>query len=48
MLDTTLLSSVAKEMMSANEVEVMGERLPVRHTSKQGFRTVNFTMGERG
>ena len=47
MLDTTLLSSVAKQMMSADEVEVEGKRLPVRRTSKQGLRTVTFTMGGR-
>ena len=45
MLDTSLLSSVAKQMMSADEVEVEGKRLPVRRTSRQGLRTVAFTMG---
>jgi hypothetical protein len=33
------------QMMSADEVEVGGKRLPVRRTSKQGLRTVTFTMG---
>ncbi len=47
MLDTTLLSSVAKEMMSADEVEMEGKRLPVRRTSRQGLRFVNFVMGGR-
>ena len=47
MLDTSLLSSVAKQMMSADEVEMEGRRLPVRRTSKQGLRTVTFTMGGR-
>jgi hypothetical protein len=28
MLDTSLLSSVARQMMSADEVEVEGKRLP--------------------
>lgn len=45
MLDTLLLSSIAKQLMSAGEVEVMGKRLAVRRTSKQGLRTLTFTMG---
>jgi hypothetical protein len=45
MLDTSLLSSIAKQMMSADEVEIEGKRLPVRRTSKQGLRTVTFTTG---
>ena len=44
MLDTLLLSSIAKQMLSADEVEVMGKRLPVRHTSKQRLKTVTFTI----
>lgn len=47
MLDTSLLTSIAKQMMSADEVEVEGNRLPVRRTSKQGLRTVTFTIGGR-
>ena len=47
MLDTSLLSSIAKQLMSAEEVETGGKRLPVRRTSKQGLRTVTFTVGER-
>jgi hypothetical protein len=47
MMDTSLLSSVAKQLMSADEVEVGGKRLPVRRTSKQGLRTVTFTMEGR-
>ncbi len=47
MLDTTLLSTIARQLMSADEVEVEGKRLPVRRTSKQGLRTVTFTMGGR-
>ena len=47
MLDTSLLGSIAKQMMSADEVEVGGKRLPVRRTSEQGLRTVTFTMGGR-
>jgi hypothetical protein len=45
MLDTSLLSSIAKQMMTDDEVEVEGKRLPVRRTIKQGLRTVTFTMG---
>ena len=47
MLDTLLLSSIARQLMSADEVEVEGKRLTVRRTSKQGLRTVTFTMGGR-
>jgi len=36
MIDIWLLSSIAKQMMSAVEVEIEGRRLPVRRTSKQG------------
>ena len=46
-MDTSLLSSIAKQLMSADEVEVEGKRLPVRRTSKQGLRTVTFTMEGR-
>jgi hypothetical protein len=45
MLDTLLLSSIARQMMSADEVEVEGKRLHVRRTSRQGLRTVTFTTG---
>jgi hypothetical protein len=48
MMDTSLLGSIAKQMMNADSVEVGGNRLPVRRTSKQGLRTVTFTMGGRG
>jgi len=47
MLDTSLLSSVARQMMSADEVEVEGQRLPVRRTSSRRLRMVAFTMGGR-
>ena len=40
-----MLSSVARQMMTADEIEVEGKRLPVRRTSKQGLKTVTFTMG---
>ena len=44
MLDTSLLSSIARQMMSGDVVEVDGKRLPVRRTSRQGLRTVTFLM----
>ena len=47
MLDTSLLSSIAKHLLSADEVDIEGKHLAVRRTSKQGLRTVTFTMGER-
>jgi len=45
MLDTSLLSSIAKQMMTGDEVEVEGERLPVRRTSRQCLRCLDFMMG---
>ena len=47
MFDTSLLGSIAKQLMVADEVEAGGKRLPVRRTSRQGLRTVTFTMGDR-
>jgi hypothetical protein len=47
MLDISLLSSIARQMMTDDEVEIEGKRLPVRHTSRQGLRTVTFSMGGR-
>ena len=47
MLDTSLLSSIAQQLMTADEVEIEGKRLPVRRTSKRGLRTVTFNMGGR-
>jgi hypothetical protein len=47
MLDTSLLSSVARQLLSADEGEVEGKRLPVRRTSKQGLRTVTFSIEGR-
>jgi hypothetical protein len=47
MLDTRLLGSIARQLMSADEVEAEGRRLRVRHTSKQGLRTVTFAVGGR-
>ena len=47
MLDTSLLSSIARQLMSADEVEVQGERLFVRRTRGRCLKTVTFTMGGR-
>jgi hypothetical protein len=47
MLDTPLLGSVARQMMSADEVEVEGKRFTVRRTSKRGLRTVTATIEGR-
>ena len=47
MLDTSLLSSIAKQLMSADDVEVEGKRLPVRRTRGRRLRMVAFTMAGR-
>ena len=47
MPDTSLLGSVATQMMGGDEVELQGMRLPFRRTSKQRLRTVTFTMEGR-
>lgn len=47
MLDTALLSSIAKQLMAGTEVDVQGKRVPVRRTSSQRLRRVSFTMGGR-
>jgi hypothetical protein len=47
MLDTSLLGSVAKQLLSGDDVEVVGMRLSVRRNSRQGLRTLTFMMGER-
>jgi hypothetical protein len=44
MLDKSMLSSVATQLMSGDQVEVEGQRLRVRRTSSGRFRTVNFVM----
>jgi hypothetical protein len=44
MSDTTLLSSVATQLMSGDQIEVAGQRLRVRRTNSGQFRTVNFVM----
>jgi hypothetical protein len=47
MVDTAVLGSVATQMMTSDEVEVEGQRLPVRRTSSQRLRIVTFTAGGR-
>jgi hypothetical protein len=47
MLDTSLLSSVARQLMSGDVVEVEGKRLPVRYTSSRRLRTVAFALSGR-
>jgi hypothetical protein len=47
MLDTSLLSSIANQLLSTDEVEIEGKRLPVRRTSKQGLWTVTFAVEGR-
>ena len=47
MLNSSLLASLAEQMMTADEVEVEGKRLPVHRTSRQGLRTLTFTMEGR-
>jgi hypothetical protein len=47
MLDTSLLSSIARQLMAADEVEAEGKRLPVRRTSRQDLKTVTFVTGGR-
>ena len=48
MLDTSLLASIATQMMSGNSVDVNGKPVPVSRTSKNRFRTLAFTMEGRG
>ena len=47
MLDTSLFGSIARQLLSSDEVDVEGKRRPVRRTSKQGLRTVTFTVEGR-
>jgi hypothetical protein len=47
MLDTAILSSIAKQLMVGTHVEVQGKSTPVRRTSSQRLRMVSFTMGGR-
>jgi hypothetical protein len=45
MLDPTILSSVAEQMMSGLEVRVEGKSTRVTRTGTQRLRTVRFVMG---
>ena len=47
MLDAEILSSIAQQMMSATFVELEGQRLPVKRTSANRFRTVAFEVDGR-
>jgi hypothetical protein len=47
MLDQEVLSSIAQQMMSGTFVELGGERLPVKRTSANRFRTVAFEIDGR-
>ena len=47
MLDTALLASIAKQMMSGSTVDVSGKTVPVCRTSKNRLRTLAFTMDGR-
>ena len=47
MVDTVLLSSIAKQLMTSTEVDVQGKSIPVRRTSSQRLRVASFTMGGR-
>ena len=44
MSDKEIFSSVAQQMMSGEAVEVNGQRLPVKRTSANRFRTVAFEI----
>jgi len=43
-IDTSLLSSVAKQLLNRRWVVIDGRRLPIRRSSRQYLRMVNFTM----
>lgn len=45
MLDTALFGSIAIQLVSADTVEVEGNRLPVRHTNSRHLRMLTFTTG---
>src|SRR3954463_4667843 len=47
MLDQSVLSAVAEQMMKGLEVCVEGRTLRVTRTGSQRLRTVKFVMGER-
>ncbi len=45
MLDTLLLSSIARQLMSADEVEVQGKRLPRPPYQQTGLQNRNLFHG---
>ena len=45
MLGASLLSSVATQLMTGDEVEVEGQRLSIRRTSNRRLGMVTFTLG---
>ena len=47
MLDRTMLSSVAEQMMTGREVDVGGRKSRVSRTGAQRLRTVRFLMDGR-
>jgi len=47
MLDTALLASIARQMMSSNTVDVEGMHVPVRRTSRHQLRMLAFSMDGR-
>jgi hypothetical protein len=48
MLDTALLSSVAKQMMAKSKaIEVESKSVPIRRTSAQHLKTVTFNVGRK-
>ena len=47
MLDTALLASIARQIMSSNTVDVNGKSVPVSRTSKNRLKTLAFTMDQR-
>ncbi len=46
-IDTALFSSVARQLLSRRRVVIEGRSLPVRRSSRQYLRMVNFTVNGR-
>jgi hypothetical protein len=46
-LDSTLLSSIATQLMSGSVIEASGKRISVRRTSAHRLRTASFAMQGR-
>lgn len=46
-METTLLSSIASQMMNGSRVEVPGNSVAVRRTSTQHLKTLTFQMDGR-